>query len=173
MSESRLSLRKLTLAAVIGAAYAVLSLLSGVFALTYGPVQCRFSEALTVLPFLFPEAVWGLFAGCLLTNILSPYGLLDVVFGSLATLIAALWTSRCRSARMAPLPPVLCNMVILGVLFSWQSVGFGPGFLPAFAFNAISVGVGQALSCYILGGILLKTLPQVASLRPYMATARR
>lgn len=172
MSASRFSLRKLTLAAVVGAAYAALSLFSGTFGLAYGPIQCRFSEALTVLPFFFPETVWGLFAGCLLTNILSPYALLDMVFGSLATLVAALWTSRCRRLWLAPLPPVLCNMVVLGFLFSWESAGFGPGFFPAFAFNAVSVGIGQALSCYVLGGLLLKTLPQVGVLRRYMEPAR-
>lgn len=94
----KLQTQHLTRAAAVGAAYAVLSLFSSVFSLTFGAVQCRFSEALCVLPFFFPETVWGLFAGCLITNILSPYGLLDLIVGSLATLIAALLTARCRKS---------------------------------------------------------------------------
>ena len=82
----KLQTQHLTRAAAVGAAYAVLSLFSSVFSLTFGVVQCRFSEALCVLPFFFPETVWGLFAGCLITNLLSPYGLLDLIVGSLATL---------------------------------------------------------------------------------------
>ena len=105
----KLQTQHLTRAAAVGAAYAVLSLFSSVFSLTFGVVQCRFSEALCVLPFFFPETVWGLFAGCLITNILSPYGLLDLIVGSLATLIAALLTARCRKKWLAPLPPVVLN----------------------------------------------------------------
>ena len=63
------SVRQLTLAAVIGALYAVLTLTASVFGITYGPVQCRVSEALCVLPFFFPEAKWGLFVGCLIANL--------------------------------------------------------------------------------------------------------
>ena len=90
----QLHTRQLTTAAVVGAAYAALSIFGSVFGITYGPIQCRFSEALCVLPFLFPETAWGLFAGCLIANLLSPYGLLDIVVGSLATLLAALITAR-------------------------------------------------------------------------------
>ena len=75
----KLQTQHLTRAAAVGAAYAVLSLFSSVFSLTFGVVQCRFSEALCVLPFFFPETVWGLFAGCLITNISRPYGLLDLI----------------------------------------------------------------------------------------------
>ena len=110
----KLQTQHLTRAAAVGAAYAVLSLFSSVFSLTFGVVQCRFSEALCVLPFFFPETVWGLFAGCLITNILSPYGLLDLIVGSLATLIAALLTARCRKKWLAPLPPVVLNTLLVG-----------------------------------------------------------
>ena len=91
----KMTIQHLTTAAVVGAAYAVLSLFGSVFGVTFGTVQCRFSEALCVLPFFFPETVWGLFAGCLITNLLSPYGLVDIVVGSLATLLAAFLTSKC------------------------------------------------------------------------------
>ena len=86
--------QKLTLAAMTAAAYAALSLLGAVFGLTFGPIQVRFSEALCLLPFLFPETAWGLGVGCLIANLFSPYGALDIVVGSLSTLIAALLTAR-------------------------------------------------------------------------------
>ena len=92
----KISIRQLTMAAVVGALYAALTLLSSAFGLAYGPVQFRISEALCLLPFLFPETAWGLFVGCWAANLISPYGPLDMVVGSLATLIAALWTAKCR-----------------------------------------------------------------------------
>lgn len=150
--------RQLTTAAIVGALYAVLSLFSSVFGIAYGPVQCRFSEALCVLPFLLPETAWGLFAGCLIANIISPYGLLDVIFGSLATLLAALWTARCRRRAIAPLPPVVCNAVLVGAVLAWQQAGSWSAFALAFAFNALSVAVGEAIACYGLGLLLLTLL---------------
>ena len=86
------------------------------FGLTFGPIQVRFSEALCLLPFLFPETAWGLGVGCLIANLFSPYGALDIVVGSLSTLIAALLTARCRSPWTAALPPVVCNMVLVGAV---------------------------------------------------------
>ena len=108
--------QKLTLPAMTAAAYAALSLLGAVFGLTFGPIQVRFSEALCLLPFLFPETAWGLGVGCLIANLFSPYGALDIVVGSLSTLIAALLTARCRSPWTAALPPVVCNMVLVGAV---------------------------------------------------------
>ena len=92
----KLHTRQLTCAAIVGAAYAVLSIFGSIFGITYGPIQCRFSEALCVLPFLLPETAWGLGVGCLIANLLSPYGVLDIVVGSAATLLAALLTARCK-----------------------------------------------------------------------------
>ena len=103
--------RQLTLAALTAAAYAVLSYFGSIFGITYGPIQCRFSEALCVLPFFLPETAWGLGVGCLIANLLSPYGVLDIVVGSAATLLAALLTARCKKMWLAPLPPVLTNTV--------------------------------------------------------------
>ena len=85
---SKWSTRQIATAAIIAALYTVMSLLSSIFGLTYGPIQCRFSEALTVLPFFLPEAVPGLFVGCLVTNLMSTVGPLDIIFGSMATLLA-------------------------------------------------------------------------------------
>ena len=155
---SKFTTRQLTTAAVIAALYAVMAYFSSIFGVAYGPVQCRFSEALCVLPFLMPEAVPGLFIGCLIANLLSPYGVLDIVFGSLATLLAALWTRRCRSRRTAPLPPVICNAVIVGGLIAYYEAGFSATFPAAFAYNALTVGLGEALACYVLGSLLLKAV---------------
>ena len=94
--------RDLTLAAVLAAVYAALTITLPVP--QYGAVQIRFAEALTVLPFLFPAATPGLFVGCIIANLFSPF-VLDVVFGSMATLLACLWTSRMTSRWLAPLPP--------------------------------------------------------------------
>ena len=87
--------KKLTRCALIAAIYVALTMLSNALNLAYGPIQLRFSEAMTVLPFLMPEASWGLFIGCVLSNVLSPYGPLDMIVGSAATLLAALLTARC------------------------------------------------------------------------------
>ena len=75
----KLHTKQLTLAALTAAAYAVLSYFGSIFGITYGPIQCRFSEALCVLPFFLPETAWGLGVGCLIANLLSPYGVLDIV----------------------------------------------------------------------------------------------
>ena len=77
-----LTTRRLAVSGMIGAAYAVMAIFGSVFGLTFGPIQFRFSEALCVTPFLFPEAVGGLFVGCLIANLFSPYGLLDIIIGS-------------------------------------------------------------------------------------------
>ena len=153
----KLQTQHLTRAAAVGAAYAVLSLFSSVFSLTFGVVQCRFSEALCVLPFFFPETVWGLFAGCLITNLLSPYGLLDLIVGSLATLIAALLTARCRKKWLAPLPPVVLNTLLVGAVIAYEETGL----------NGLTVGAGEAIACYGLGMLLLWQLPKIPYFRDH------
>ena len=147
----RRSVKDLTAAAVVAALYTALSLLSNSFGIAFGPVQCRFSEALTLLPMLMPSAVYGLTVGCLLTNILSPYGLLDLIVGTLATFLAAALTRRCRNDFLGALPPVLCNALLIGVLLAFQQAGFGPAFPSAFAYQALTVGFGQLIACYGLG----------------------
>ena len=157
-TTARFNTRYLVRAALIAALYTALTYLAGLMNLAYGTVQFRFSEALTVLPFLVPEAVPGLFVGCIVSNLLSPYGALDLVVGSFATLFAALWTSKCRRRYMAPLPPVICNAVLVGAMIAWYETGFGAGFPPAFAYNALTVGAGEAAVCYALGLPLLRVL---------------
>ena len=157
-ANSKFTTKHLTRAAIIAALYVVLTYLTGVMNLAYGPVQFRFSEALTVLPFLFPEAVPGLFVGCVVSNLLSPYGALDLIVGSAATLLAAVWTAKCGRRWFAPRPPVLANAVLVGAMIAWYEAGFGAGFLAAFAYNAATVGLGELVVCYALGLPLLKVL---------------
>ncbi|MBR2131180.1 MAG: QueT transporter family protein [Oscillospiraceae bacterium] len=152
------STREMTAAALVGGLYVVLSYFSNIFGLTFGPVQCRFSEALTVLPFLYPASAWGLFIGCIVSNLLSPYGPLDLIFGSAATLMAGLLTARCRRRWLAALPPVLCNAVIVGAVIAFQEVGFSGMFGSVFIYHALTVGVGQVIACYGLGTLLLGML---------------
>lgn len=170
MSQPRFTTRQLATAGVIAALYAVLAYFTSIFGVAYGPLQCRFSEALCVLPFLLPAATPGLFIGCLAANLLSPYGALDIVFGSLATLLAAVWTQRVRHKWLAPLPPVLCNALIVGAVIAVQQTGFSAAFWRAYAYNAATVGLGEAAACYVLGGLLLAALPRLPALQNQFAT---
>lgn len=163
----------LALNGVIAAAYAALTLVASAMNLAYGPVQFRFSEALTVLPFLFPGTWPGVFVGCLVANLLSPYGPIDIIIGSLATLIAALLTQKTSHAWLAPLPPVVCNMVLVGGMLAWYEVGFTAQFPALFAVNALWVGIGEAVVCYVLGILLLRAIPNVSYLRRYVPEERR
>jgi len=165
----KLTVRDLTLAAILASLYAVLTLAMPVP--QFHGVQLRVGEALTVLPFLFPAATPGLFVGCVIANLCSPFPL-DVVCGSLATLLACKLTEKMPSRWLAPLPPVVCNAVIVGAEIAWYEVGFGPGFGTAFWFNALSVGAGELVACYGLGTILLAALSRNLYLRSFIPAGR-
>lgn len=149
MFRRRLTSRYLCLSAVIAALYAALTM--ALPALSYGAVQCRLSEALTMLPLMLPQAVPGLFVGCVVANLLSPVGLMDVLFGSLATLLAAVSV---RALRHRPLLaaacPVVFNGVIVGLVISLQSN------LPV-ALTMLQVAAGEAVAV-ALGLALMKAL---------------
>ena len=163
------SVRELTMSAMLGAIYAVLTM---VLPNQYLGMQIRLAEALTVLPFLFPSATPGLFVGCLIANLLSPYGLLDVVAGSAATLLACLWTQRLKNRWLAPLPAVVCNAVIVGGVIAFAMTGLGPGFWVAYAINALSVGLGELIASYVLGSVLLSYLPRLSYFRAMIPPER-
>ena len=166
MSKSRFTVRQLTTAAVIAAVYTVLTTTLPIP--QYGGIQLRVAEAMTVLPFFFPEAIAGLTVGCFLSNVLMSPIPLDWIFGTAATLLAALWTRRMPNLALAPLPPVICNAVIVGAEIAWFSVQDGAAFLPAFGFNALTVGLGEAVACYGLGGLLLWRLDKSNALQRYL-----
>lgn len=161
--------RDLSLAAIIAAVYAVLTLILPIPPFT--GIQVRLSEALTVLPFLFPAAAPGLVIGCFIANLFSPYAL-DMVFGTAATLIACIMTQHMPNRYLAPLPPVLCNAFIVGAEIAWFETGFTAAFWPAYAFNAFTVGFGELLACYILGSLLLAVLPRVYVFRSMIPQER-
>ena len=132
--KQRNQMARLCLGAVIAALYTVLTLALPV--LSFGPIQFRLAEGMTVLAWLCPEAIPGLTLGCFLSNLIgSPYAL-DWIMGTLATLIAALWTAHVPKRWMAPIPPVLCNMVIVGAEIAWfETNGFGSAFFAAWAWT--------------------------------------
>ena len=135
--------------ALIAALYAVLTVILA--PISYGPLQCRVSEALTLLPFYLPEAVPGLFAGCVIANIYGGFGILDIVFGSLATLIAAVLTRKSRNIYIAALWPVVSNMIIIGALLHYlENVPL--------IMTGIYVALGEIGACYIIGVPLMKIL---------------
>ncbi len=134
--------KKMVRIAVIAALYASVTILSA--PISYGPVQVRISESLTVLPFIFPESILGLFIGCLIANIFGGFGLPDIIFGGLATLLAGYLTSKMPNKYLAPLPPVLVNAVVIGLMLKFV-LG-----VPLLA-TMLWVGLGQLLACYLLG----------------------
>ena len=152
------SIRSLAMLAVLAAVYAALTMALGF--MSYGPVQFRVAEALCILPFFFPGATWGLVAGCLIANLLSAYGVLDVVFGTLATLLACLATAAFgrgdkrswASCILGCLMPVVFNAVIVGALIAYfETDSFLAGaFWPAFGFNALTVGGGELVVMLVL-----------------------
>lgn len=141
--------------ALIAALYAAATYASAAAGLAYGPVQFRLSEALTVLPVLTPAAIPGLIIGCVAANIRSPYGIVDIILGTLATGLAAVATRALRHVRfkkvpwLAPLPPVVFNALIVGAEITILVPGKA-GFA-AFAVNAAWIGLGQFIMCYALG----------------------
>ncbi len=141
-------------AAAIAALYVVLTGVSAATGLASGVVQVRLSEALTVLPFFTPAAIPGLFAGCLLSNVLTGCALWDVIFGSVATLLGALGTYALREYRhLVWLPPVLANMAIV----PWV-LQLAYGAQAAIGFLMITVGAGEIISCGLFGTLLLAAL---------------
>jgi uncharacterized membrane protein len=144
--------KKIVYGALIAALYAVMTI--ALAPISYGQIQVRVAEALTVLPFFSSYSILGLFVGCIIANMVGGNGVFDIVFGSLATLISAVITyyigkSNLKYKRyLAPLPPVLINAVIIGIELN---VVFK---LPLVA-SMLWVGLGEMVACYVLGLPLL------------------
>lgn len=148
----------ITHAAVIAALYVVLTLVANALGLASNAIQVRFSEALTILPYFTPAAIPGLFVGCLLSNTMTGCALPDIIFGSLATLIGAIFTRKLRKYKwMAPLPPIIANAILIPpvLLFTY---GIKP-----YWFSLLTVTAGEIISCGVLGMILLFSLQKHAS----------
>ena len=140
-------------AALIAAIYVVLTVVFAPF--SFGEVQVRIAEALTILPVFLPAAVPGLFVGCLLGNMLGGAVLPDIIFGSLATLIGAIGTRALRKAHpfLAPIPPIAANTVIVPFVLKYAYAVDLP--IP---FMMLTVGIGEVVSCGIFGLVLYYAL---------------
>ena len=143
----------MTQAAMIAAIYVVLTFVFAPF--SFGEVQIRIAEALTILPVFTPAAIPGLFIGCFIGNILGGAILPDIIFGSIATLIGAIFTYQLRNKNrfFAPLPPILSNAVIVPLVLR-----FGYGVTLPIPFMMLTVGVGEVVGCGVLGLILYAAL---------------
>ena len=143
----------MTQAAMIAAIYVVLCL---VFEpISYGAIQTRVAEALTVLPFFTPAAIPGLFIGCLIANMLGGGIMLDVIAGSLTTLVAAYltWMLRSKSKYLASVPPVVLNALVIPWVLKY---GYGEPLPIPFLMG--TVGIGEILTASIMGTVLLCVL---------------
>ena len=142
-------------AAVIAALYVVLTYVFSAFA--SGIIQVRVSEALTILPAFTPAAIPGLVIGCLLSNTLTGCVLLDIIFGSVATLIGALGSYALRRHTwLVPIPPIVSNMIIVPFVLRYAY-----GATDAFPFMIATVGAGEIISCYLLGMLLYGALKKM------------
>jgi uncharacterized membrane protein len=150
----KISARQISIGGVVAALYFAITITPGISAISYGPLQVRIAEALTILPFVYPGAIAGLFAGCLLANIFGPVGVADIVFGSLLTLIAAWLTYLLRRTDrplLAPIPPIIINSfgvpIYLHIFFDQP-----------YWIVALYILIGETIACYVLGYPLLKII---------------
>lgn len=170
-TDGHASVQRMVHCAVIAAVYVVLCLVLAPF--SYGAIQVRVAEALCLLPVFGAEYIIGVTLGCFLANLFGST-IIDVIFGTLATLLACLVTYRLRNLRIkglaipASLPPVLFNAVIVGieitVFFTDYSVMSAPLWLLCLT-NGITVGIGEVISCTVLGVALVKLIESNAALR--------
>ena len=143
-----------TQSALIAALYVVLTYVANIFGLASGAVQLRLSEALTVLPYFTPAAVPGLFVGCVLANLFTGGALFDIIFGSIATLLGAVFTRLLRKYKyLSPVPPIVFNTLIVPsiLMFVYKAPG-------TYLYFTATVFAGEVLSCGVLGIIVLKFL---------------
>ena len=151
----------ITHAAIIAALYVALTFLANLLGLASGAIQIRISEALTILPYFTPAAIPGLFVGCLLSNLLTGGCVIDIIFGSLATLIAAFASYYIRRYKyLVPLPPILINTLVVPFILVY---GYGVPF-SAFFITMFTVAIGEVISCGVLGLLLMRVLDKYKTL---------
>ena len=145
----------ITQAAMIAAIYVLLTYLVNATGLASGVIQIRLSEALCVLPAFTPAAIPGLFIGCLISNLICGAVVWDVIFGSIATLLGAVFTYmlKKKSKWLLPLPPIVANTVIIPFVLTYAY-----GVPDAIWFSAITVFAGEFISCGVLGMLLYHSL---------------
>lgn len=148
----KISVLFVTQAAVIAALYVVLTFVSSSLGLASGEIQIRLSEMLVILPAFTPAAIPGLFLGCLLSNLLTGCTVIDIIFGSLATLVAAIISYQLRNSKypmVVALPPVIANMIVVPFILK-----FSYGVPLPIPVMMATVGIGEVISCVVLGSVL-------------------
>lgn len=163
-----MNIRYLTKASLIAAIYIVLVLLQllpvPLASLTFGPIQLRLAEGLTLLPLVESAAVPGLFVGCLLANLLlapySGFGLIDIIGGSLVTLLAAYLTSKMKTKFTAILPPVILNGLIVSIWVSYFTK------IP-YVYTVLGIGGGELASVVVFGSLILYVYEKATSFKEY------
>ncbi len=151
--------KDIVIGAMIGAVYVALNLL--LIPSSYGPVQFRVAEALTILPLVFPSAIGGIFVGCIISNFFGGYGIIDIVFGSLASLIAAYTTyfigkkikNPKTAAVLGGIPPIIINAVVMGLVLTYATTNTADA-APFYIF-ASQIFISQTGVVYVIGIPLL------------------
>lgn len=160
--------RYLTKASLIAAIYIVLIILQMFIMplgnLTFGPIQLRLAEGLVLLPLVEGAAIPGLFVGCFLSNLIlapsSGFGIIDIVGGSLVTLVAAYLTSKMKNRFTAMIPPVVLNGLIVSVWVSYFTK------VP-YIYTALGIAIGELASLVLFGNIILYVYKKATSFREY------
>ena len=152
MNNRREKLLHMAQSALIAALYATLTI---IFApISFGPVQVRIAEALTILPMFTSAAIPGLFIGCIIANLFGGAIIWDVIFGSLATLIGAVGGYRLRNNRwLVPVPTIIANGIIVPFVLK-----YGYGMDMPIILMMLYVSVGEIIGCYVLGEMLASAL---------------
>ena len=153
MNKERNKILYLCYSALIGALYVALTWVSNVFGLASMALQVRLSEALCILSYFTPCAPVGMFIGCLISNLTMGSHILDIIFGSLATLIGAYLGTKTKNKWLVPVPTVIANTVVVPIviLFAYTEVRT----VGAYLLTAIGVFAGEAVSAYLIGTVLL------------------
>ena len=147
-------------AGIIATIYVILTWLASVMGLASGVIQCRFSEALCILPVFTSAAVPGVTIGCLISNLVTTGNMFDIVFGSLATLIGAYGAYLLRKGKLryfASIPTVVANAVIIPFYLKLAGVAD-----VAYVYTAVTVAIGEVISCTILGLILMRAVTKTS-----------
>ena len=140
--------------AIIAALYVALTYLANALGLASGAIQVRFSEMLCILPVFTTAAIPGVTVGCLLANIFTGCCGLDIIFGTVATLIGAFGTFWLRRNKwLAPVPPILANALIIPFVLM-----YGYGAEDAYWYLLLTVAAGEIISVYVLGGLLMRLM---------------
>lgn len=160
----RIPVKKIAYSAVVAAMYFALTLL--LQPISFGPVQFRLSEALVMLPYIMPESILGITIGCAAANAFSTFPVYDVIFGSLATLIAGILTSKIKNAWLSGLPPVLLNALVLPLM--WYLLGTDA----AYWVNLISITLSEAVVIFFIGVSLVllikKKVPSLVTRKAFL-----